>query len=111
MGYEHREDLVGGGGAGNGKHTYTHTHTHIHTHSVPRDKHSRWRLGGVWDDILTHVGVARPQIKLIGYEHREDKVGGEGSRQRQTHKNTHTHTVSILIHRVAGASAADRTQF
>ena len=27
MGYEHREDAVGGGGAGNVKHTHTHTHT------------------------------------------------------------------------------------
>ena len=25
MGYEHRQNVVGGGGAGNSKHTYTHT--------------------------------------------------------------------------------------
>ena len=33
-----------------------------------------------------------PLIKLMGYEHREDGVEGEGSRQWQTHTHTHTHT-------------------
>ena len=43
--------------------------------------------------MLTYVGVARPLIKLVGYEHREDAVVGGGSRQWQTHthKDTHTH--------------------
>ena len=41
-----------------------------------------------------------PLFKLLGYEHREDAVGGGGSRQWQTH----THTVSLVIHRMDGAS-------
>ena len=32
----------------------------------------------------------RPLIKLMGYEHREDAVGGEGSRECQTHTNIHS---------------------
>ena len=35
-----------------------------------------------------------PLIKLIGYEHREDAVGGGGSRQWQIHTHTHTQSVS-----------------
>ena len=49
-------------------------------------------------------------IKVLGYKHREDAVGGGGSRQYQTHTPTHTHTVSPVIHRVDGASGKDRTQ-
>ena len=49
-----------------------------------------------------------PLIKLIGYEHRKDAVGGGGSRQWQSHTNTHTHTVSFVIHRMDGASFKDR---
>ena len=33
MGYERREDAVGGGKS---RQWQTHTHTHTHTHSVPR---------------------------------------------------------------------------
>ena len=51
-----------------------------------------------------------PLIKLMGYEHREDAVGGGGSRQWQTHTNTRTHTVSLVIHKMDGASVKDRTQ-
>ena len=46
-----------------------------------------------------------PLIKLVGYEHREDAVGGGGSGQWQTH----THSVPV-IHRVDGASGDDRTR-
>ena len=70
MGYEQREDVLGVGGAGKGK------HTHIHTHSVPRDTQGGWSLGQRTDAILTHVSVAPPLLKLVGYEHREDAVGG-----------------------------------
>ena len=45
---------------------------------------------------MTHVSVAPPLIKLMGYEHREEAVGGEGSRQWQIHTHTHTHTQSVL---------------
>ena len=45
-----------------------------------------------------------PLLKLMFYEHREDAVVGGGSRQWQTH----THTVSPVIHRVDGASGKDR---
>ena len=48
MGYEHREDAVGGGGACNGK----------HTHSVTRDTQNGRSVGQGSDAILTHVGVA-----------------------------------------------------
>ena len=47
-----------------------------------------------------------PLIKLMGYEHRENASGRGGSRQWQTH--THTHKVSLVIHRVDGASGKDR---
>ena len=46
----------------------------------------------------------RPLIKLMGYEHQEDAVGGGVSRQWQTH----TQTVSPVIHWVDGASGNDR---
>ena len=45
-------------------------------------------------------------IKLVSYEHLEEAVGGGGSKQWQTH----THTVSPVIHRLDGASVNDRTQ-
>ena len=47
-----------------------------------------------------------PLIKLVGYENREDAVGGGGSKQWQTH----THAVSPVIHRMDGASGNDRKQ-
>ena len=75
----------GVGEAGNGK--YTHTHTQC----VPRDTQDGWSLGEGSDVILTHVGVAPPIIKLMGYEHRGDAVGGGGSGQWQTH----THSTSV----------------
>ena len=72
------------GGACNAK------QTHTHTHSVPRDTQGGYSLGQGTDAILTHVSVAPLLIKLMGYEHREDEVGGGGSRQCQTH----THRVT-----------------
>ena len=33
-----------------------------------------------------------PLIKLVGFEHQYDALGGGGSRQWQTQTNTHTHT-------------------
>ena len=45
-----------------------------------------------------------PLIKLMDYEQREDAVGGGGSRQWQTH----TQTVSPVIHWVDGASRNDQ---
>ena len=70
-------------GAGNGKHTQTYTHTH----SVPRDTQGGWSFEQGFAAILTHVVVARPLIKLTGYEHRDDAVGGGGAGS-----GTHTHT-------------------
>ena len=55
---------------------------------------------------MTRVGEAPPLIKLMGYEHREDAVGGGGSRQWQTH----AHTVFLVIHRVDVASGKDQAQ-
>ena len=67
MGYKHREDAVcGAGEAGNGKYT--------HTQSVPRDTQDGWSLGEGLDAILTHVSVARPLTKLMGYVHQEYAV-------------------------------------
>ena len=60
MGYEHREDTVGGGGAGNGKHTQTHTHTHT---QCPRDTQGGWSNGQRSEAVLTHVSVAPPPFK------------------------------------------------
>ena len=76
-------------------------HTHTHTHSVNRDTQSGWTFGRGSNTILTHVSVARPLFKLMGYQHREEAVGGGGYRQWQTH--THIHTVSLALHMVDGA--------
>ena len=46
--------------------------------------------------IGSNLGTCKrgsPLIKLMGYEHREDAVGGVGSRQCQTHTHIHTHSV------------------
>ena len=50
-----------------------------------------------------------PLFKVMDYEHREDAVGGGGAGNGQ-HTNTHTHTVSLVKHRMDGASVKDRTQ-
>ena len=103
MGYEHREDAVGGGGS---RQCQTHTHTHTHTHSFPRDTQGGWSLGQGSDANLTHVGVAPPLVKIKDYEPREDIVWGAGNG-----KYTHTHTHSFpVIHKVDGASGKVRTQ-
>ena len=77
------------------------THTHTHTQCVPRDTQDGWSLEEGSDVILTHEGVAAPIIKLMGYEHREIAVGGG---RAGNGKHTHTHTVSLVIHRI-GADA------
>ena len=64
-----------------------------HIHSVTRDTEGGWNLGKGSDTISTHVGVANPPIQLMGYEHREDAVGGGGSMQCQTHTHKRTHSV------------------
>ena len=76
----------GVGVAGNGNHT--------DPHSVPRDTQDGLTLGQGSDAVLTHVSVARPLFKSMVYEHRKYVVGGGGSRQYQTHTNTHTHNVT-----------------
>ena len=108
MGYENRENAVCGWGSRQWQtNTNIHTHTHKHTHSVPRDTQVGWSLGKLSEAILTHASVARPLIKLMDYKHRGEAVGGGGSRQWQTH----THTMSPVIHRVDGASGNDRMQY
>ena len=57
--------LWGVGGPGKGQ----------HTHSVHRDTQGGWSRGQGTDTILTHVGVAPPLIKSLGYKHREDVLG------------------------------------
>ena len=90
--------------AGNGKYT--------HTQSVPRDTQDGWSLWQGSDAILTQVSVASPLIKLMGYEHREDAVGGGGSRQWQMHTNTHTrtHTHSVPRNLQGGRSLGQRSE-
>ena len=73
-------------GAVNGK------HTHPRIHSVPRNTQGGSSLGKKSDAILTHVSVARPIIKLMRYEHREDAVGVRGAGNEKHTKHTHTHT-------------------
>ena len=73
----------------------THTHTHTHTHSVTRDTQGGWSLGQGSDSTLTHEGVPPTPIRLVGYEHQEDAVGGGGSMHCQTHTHTQTHTHSV----------------
>ena len=63
MGYEHREDAVGGGGS-----MQCQTHAHKRTHSVPRDTQGGLNLGQGSDAILTHLSVVLPLIKLMGSE-------------------------------------------
>ena len=65
LGYEHREDAVGGGGPGKCQ----------HTHSFHRDTQGGWNHGQGSETILTHVCLAPPLIKSLGYEHREDALG------------------------------------
>ena len=46
------------------------------------------------------------EIKLMGYEHWEDALGGGTGNG----KHTHTHTVSLVIHRMDVSSGNVRTQ-
>ena len=80
MGYEHREDAVGGAGS-----MQCQTHTRKRTHSVPRDTQGGWNLKQRSDEILTHVSVAAPLIKLMGNDHRWTQWGVGGARQGPTH--------------------------
>ena len=73
------------------------------------DTQGGWSLSRRSDAILTNVGGASGRIILMGYEHREDAFWGGGSRHWQTHK--HTHSVSLVIHRVDGASAKNPTLY
>ena len=83
MGYEHREDSLAVGGS-------RQSQTHTHTHSVPHDTQGGWSLGQGSDAILTHVGMALPLIKLMGYEHRAVAVGVRKQAMANTHKHTHS---------------------
>ena len=64
-----------------------------HTHSVHRDTQGGWNLGQGSDPILTHVSVALPLIKLMGFELREAQW--EAGVQARSNTHTHTHTVSM----------------
>ena len=55
------------------------SNTHTHTHRVTRDAQDGWSLGQGSNAILTHLSVALPLFKLMGYEHREVAVGGLGA--------------------------------
>ena len=95
LGYEHREDAGGVGAADKGKHTQCPP---LYTGRVE----PRARIG----PNLDTCNRSPPLIKLVGYEHREDAVGGAGNV-----KHTHTHTqCPLVIHRMDGASGKDRSQ-
>ena len=83
------------------------THTHTHTHSAPRCTQGGWILGQGSNAILTHVGVAYPLIRL-GAMNIIRTQWGRGEAVANTH--TRTHTVPLVVHRVGGSSAKDRTQ-
>ena len=55
---------------------------------------------------MTHVGVATPLIKIMGYEHRVDAKGGGGACNS---KNTHTHTHSVARDTQDGWSLGQRS--
>ena len=59
MGYEHREEAVGGRGS-------RQCQTHTHTHRVPHDTQGGMSLGQGSDAVLTHVGVASPTNQNSG---------------------------------------------
>ena len=86
--------------------------THIHKHTVSLVIHmADGGSGQESHPILMHVGVANPLINLLGYEHRGKQWGqGGAGNGKHTHTNTHAHTVSLVIHRVVGASGKQRTQ-
>ena len=87
MGYEQREDAVGVGGSRQGKHTHTHTQC---PSSYTVWMEPRARIGHNLDTCRR----GPPQIKLTGYEHREDSLGGGvAGKGKYTHKHTHTHSV------------------
>ena len=83
----------------------THTHTHTHTVSFVIHRLVEPRLMIRSNHDTCRHGL--PLFKIMGYQHREDAVGGGGSKQWQIH--THTHGVSIVIHRMDGGSGKDRT--
>ena len=80
-----------------------------HTHSVLSDTPGGCSLEQGSNAILAHVGIARPLIKLMGYEHREDAVGVGELAMTHTQTHAHTHTVFLVIHRMDGGSGKDRT--
>ena len=93
MGYKHRDDAVGGGGASNGNHTVSLV---IHTVDVASARIGRNLYTCKHDPTL---------IKLMGYEHRDDTVGGVGEGNiKHTHTHTHTHTNSVPRDRQGGWS-------
>ena len=70
-----------------------HAKANTHTHSDTRDTQHGWNLGQGSDAILTHVSVALPLIKLMGFELREAQW--EAGVQARSNTHTHTHTVSM----------------
>ena len=64
------------------------THTHTHTHTQCPQIHTGWMEPRA--TIGRNLDTCRPGlllIKLMGYEHWEDALGGE-----QAMANTHTHS-------------------
>ena len=77
-----------------------HTHTHTVSPAIHRVDGAPARNG------RNPFQRGPPLIKSIGYVHREDAVGGG----EQTIANTHTHTVSTVLHRVDRATGNNRKQ-
>ena len=83
MGYEHQEDAMRGRGS---KQCQIHTHTQTVFFVIHRVVEPRSMIRTTHDTCRHGL----PLIKLTGYEHREDAVGGGGSKQCQIHTHTHT---------------------
>ena len=73
MGNEHQEDAMRGGGS---KQCQIHTHTHTVSFVIHRVVEPRSMIRSNHDTCRHGL----PLIKLMGYEHREDAVGGGGSK-------------------------------
>ena len=70
------------------------THTQTYTQTDPRTSQGGWSTVKGSDAILTHVGLALPLIKLVGFEQREDAAGVGEQAMAKTCTHVYTHCFS-----------------